>query len=132
MKNILYALAVFLAVSCSSPDDSHSTLVSDFHPPQWIQGTWKEELFGIDSRTGFKFSANDLCTLMGAAEHCQQEIIDSQRKSGINTTVEETITNTSYSVKISSSVRQKTFSFQKISDTKIEWASDSTIALVKK
>ncbi|HEY4618072.1 MAG TPA: hypothetical protein VIH09_07755 [Flavobacterium sp.] len=132
MKNILYILTAFLVFSCSPPDNSHTALISDFHPPQWIQGTWKQELFGLDSRTGFKFSANDLCTLIGVAEHCQQEIIDSQRKSGTNVIVEEVITSTSYSVKISSSGQQKTFSFQKISDTKIEWNSDSAIELLKK
>ena len=132
MKNTLYVLTVFLAVSCSPPDNSSTASSSDFHPPEWIQGTWKQESFGLDSHTGFKFSANDLCTLIGLHEHCQQEIINSQRISGTNAAVEETITNTSYSVKISSSGQQKSFSFQKISDTKIEWRSDFAVELVKK
>lgn len=132
MKNTLYALMAFLAVSCSTPENSTTALSSDFHPPEWIQGTWTQELFGLDSRTGFKFSANDLCTLIGVGEHCQQEIINSQRISGTNAEVEETITNTSYSVKISSSGQTKSFSFHKISDTKIEWNSDSAVELVKK
>lgn len=132
MKNTLYALMVFLAFSCSPPNDISTASSSDFHPPEWIQGTWKQESFGLDSRMGFKFSANDICTLIGLHEHCQQEIINSQRISGTNAKVEETITNTSYSVKISSSGQQKSFSYHKISDTKIEWTSDYIVELVKK
>ncbi len=125
MKKLFFFLSFATILSCSkSDDDSNSNASnSDFHPPTWIQGTWQQEGSTGTSGLGFKFSSNDLCTLISTAEQCQKGIIDIMRKSGQNSTVDETITSTSYSAYITygGTGQSVTYSFKKLSNNSIEY-----------
>ena len=131
MKKLLYVFTALFLFSCSSNSDDNNSSNSDFHPPAWIQGTWIQEEEGATSTsysTGFKFSKNDLCTLILTTEQCQQGLIDLIRKGGQTATVNETISNSSYTAKINYYGGQSvTYSFNKISNTKIEWLSGAGV-----
>lgn len=130
MKKVVFLFSLFVLLSCSSSDESINS--SDFNPPAWIQGTWVQLFAGQDAGTGVRFGAHDLCLVIGTGELCQQGIINSQRAAGGKMSVIETITSTSYSVIISSSAGSNTFSFRKISDTKIEWTNNFGTELSKR
>lgn len=81
---------------------------------------------------GFKFSSNDLCVQILTTEQCQKGLIDLIRKSGQTATVDETITSTSYSAKITYVGGQSvTYSFKKVSNTKIEYIAGSGSVFIK-
>ena len=115
---------MYFGLSCSSSsDDDNNSSNSDFHPPAWIQGTYMQEGSTTTSGMGFKFSSNDLCTLISTAEQCQKGMIDTMGKSGQNSTVDETITSTSYSAYITygGTGQSVTYSFKKLSNNSIEY-----------
>lgn len=117
MKNLLYVLTAFLIFSCSSSDEGLNK--SDFNPPAWIQGTWNDE-FG--SGAGFKFSTNNIIILVPPSEQSLQGLITLGRTGGQTATVEETISNTSYSAKLNFYGGQSTtYTFNKLSDTELEY-----------
>lgn len=124
MKNLLYIVTLFLIFSCSSSDDSSKdTTNGDFHPPTWIQGTYKQEGSTATIGLGFKFSSEDFCVqLMGGTEQCQQGMISLIRQGGGTATVEESISDTTYSAKMNTPGGQSTtYSFKKVSNTVIEY-----------
>lgn len=128
MKNLLYVLMAFLVFSCSNSDDSSSASSSDFNPPAWIQGTWKQEGTTPEEGMDFKFSAHDFCMSSFAIEQCYKGMMDLMRMGGEKPTVEETITSSSYSAKITLVAGQSiTYSFRKISDTEIEFEQDGGV-----
>jgi hypothetical protein len=122
MKKLLYVLVALSIFSCSNSDDSSSTSSSDFHPPTWIQGTWKALYLGQDLGIGYTFTSNDFCTVMANSEQCQQGLVDIMRKSGEKPKVEEIISSTSYSVKVTYGAGQSVmYLFIKTSNTTIEF-----------
>lgn len=126
MKKLLYVFAALLIFSCSTSDEGSNASGSDFNPPAWIQGTWKLDIDGdgIAEDIGFKFTSNDMCTILLQTEQCQKGLFDTMRQSGQKVTVEEIISDTFYSAKVSYSAGQSmTYSFKKISKTKIETGS---------
>ena len=130
MKKVVCLFSLFVLLSCSSSDESTNN--SDFNPPVWIQGTWKQEGSTAGSGIGFKFSSNDLCTLISTAEQCQHGLITLVRKSGQTATVDETITSSTYSAKINYYGGQSaTYSFRKISNTEIEWSGSLSAVFIK-
>lgn len=116
MKKVVFLFSLFALLSCSSSDESTNN--SDFNPPTWIQGTWK---YG-DSGVGFKFSSNNIYVLTPPSEQSLQGLVDLARNGGQATSVEETTLNTSYSAKMNFYGGQSTtYTFKKLSDTKIEY-----------
>lgn len=130
MKKILFLFSLFMTLSCSSSDDSASS--SDFNPPAWIQGTWKQDA-DIGVGNSFVFSKNDICfTMFSGGGQCQQGLIDLARKGGLIVKVTETITSTFYSAKTEYSNGQSvTYAFNKISNTAIEWTAVSGAEFIK-
>jgi hypothetical protein len=130
MKKILFLFSLFMILSCSSSDDSASS--SDFNPPAWIQGTWKQD-YGTGSGNSFSFTKNDICvTIYTGGGQCQQASIDFVRKGGLTVKVTETITSTFYSAKADYSNGQSvTYAFNKISNTAIEWTAVSGVEFIK-
>lgn len=130
MKKILFLFSLFMILSCSSSDDSASS--SDFNPPSWIQGTWKQD-YGTGVSNSFSFTKSDICfTSTTGAGQCQQASVDFTRKSGLTVKVTETITSTFYSAKAEYSNGQSvTYAFNKISNTAIEWTAISGVEFIK-
>lgn len=114
-----------MILSCSSSDDSSSS--SDFNPPAWIQGNWKEE---NDIDLGLKFSSNNVIIINPTIETSLQGLIDTSRKAG-TTSVDETISNTSYSVKLNFyGGSSTTYTFNKTSTNKIVWSQIAGLDVV--
>jgi hypothetical protein len=131
MKKFITLFVIITLFSCSSSDDNNSQK-SDLNPPAWIQGTWIQEGGTISHGVGFKFSENDFCTLNSSTQQCQQGMIDLYRKGGKNPTVEETFTNASYTAVINYAGGQSvTYSFNKLSNTEIEWTAASGVIFNK-
>jgi hypothetical protein len=132
MKKISILLVLTLFWACSNSDNSNSSSNSDFHPPDWIQGVWKQNT--MNSYGGiFSFSKNDFCvTLMGTAKQCQQESINQSRKFGNAVVVTEAITTTTYTAEMKYSNGQSViYSFRKLSNNSIEWTSVSNSVFIK-
>ncbi len=130
MKKILFLFSLATILSCSSSNDSASS--SDFNPPAWIQGTWKQD-YGTGSSNSFSFTKNDICvTMYTGVGQCQQASIDLVRKGGITVKVTEEISNTFYSAKtLYSNGQSVTYAFNKISNTVIEWTAVSGAEFIK-
>lgn len=133
MKNVILLFSLFLLLSCSNSDDNTSN--SDFHPPAWIQGNWLQNGVMGSSGVVFSFSANDFCfTTMGLAKQCQQELVNQMRQPGNANavTVTETITATNYTAEIKYFAGQSViYSFRKLSNNSIEWASVQGSVFIK-
>lgn len=126
MKKILFLFSLFMILSCSSSDDSASS--SDFNPPSWIQGTWKEE---NDIGLGLKFSTNNVIIINPTIETSLQGLVDSARNAGQTTSVDETISNTSYSVKMNFYGGGSTiYTFKKTSTNTIVWSQITGLDIV--
>ncbi|AYN05484.1 hypothetical protein [Flavobacterium sp. 140616W15] len=121
MKKLIFTFTILLFISCSSSDSEDNSSKSDFNPPSWIQGTWKQQT-DLSTGVGFKFSSNDFCSTISSTQQCQKGLVDLARSGGIIVKVTETISDKYYSVEISYSVGQTiTYSFKKNSATKIQW-----------
>lgn len=122
MKKLISVLffAVFI-IGCSSSDDSSSS--STYNPPSWIQGKWGLKANGssvVNDIPMYRFTSNDVCQLIGgSSSSCWKDLI-SQSPSMLSG--EDSETSTTYTASlISNGGVTNTFSFQKISATKIKW-----------
>lgn len=78
------ASTVLLTLSCSFDDNSSNNAnnnSSKITPPAWIQGTWAEEGIYYDTGSvfGFKFVANDFCTVSPGSENCYAYLLTSSQ-----------------------------------------------------
>lgn len=118
MKNLLIVFTALLLFSCSSSSDDNNSSNSNFHPPAWIQGTWKD-----DMSFGYKFSTNDFCTIVSLSEICLRETLEQAKKSGANVKVNEEISENTYKFSYTVQGLTSTYHFIKISNTKIEFVN---------
>lgn len=119
MKKIILLITSIILLSCSSSDNSSSTnAASEFHPPSWIQGVWRDE-----ASFGFKFTSNNVCQLASTNQNCFKEMIDSYNQTnGITTSVdEEIISNDEYKFSYTVSAVTQYFHFVKESNNTIEY-----------
>lgn len=118
-----------LTVNCSSnndddtPNNQQPVTTQYFHPPVWIQGTWKYAPFGtpMDSPLTLKFTDSDIISISsGGTETSWTEKIKVSPNGG---SVDETTTNTEYNVtiKYNGSGTTDFYEFRKISDTEIQY-----------
>lgn len=123
MKKLILLLSLIIVTSCSSSssdDDSGNVNPNTayFNPPVWIQGTWKETVTGAT----YTFTKDDIIYAIGGNRVSNKEQVLSLKESGSkDVSVIETINNNSYTAdyKITRDVTT-TFSFSKISETKIK------------
>lgn len=132
-KQLFLALSItvlsLVTVNCSSNNDDNTptnqqpTTTQYFHPPAWIQGTWKYAPFGtpMDSQLTLKFTDSDIISISsGGTQTSWTEKIKVSPNGG---TVDETNTNNEYNVTIKYNSTGVTdfFEFRKISDTEIQY-----------
>lgn len=123
MKKLLYLFLPLLLLNCSSSDDSSASSKNSINPPKWIQGKWT---MGIeDAETGYEFRSNDWCSFLSTTSTCWKGAIDS---SNGQVTIEETISDNSYIMKLTIGGITQTYTFIKISATKIR-ASANGVSL---
>lgn len=133
-KQLFLALSLsalsLVAVNCSSSNDDDNTPTNQqptttqyFHPPAWIQGTWKYAPFGVpmDSQLTLKFTDSDIISISsGGTQTSWTEKIKVSPNGG---NVDEATTNTEYNVTIKYNSTGVTdfFEFRKISNTEIQY-----------
>jgi hypothetical protein len=122
MKNILLIITLML-LSCSSDSESDNANIN-FNPPNWIQGSWRDNI-----TSGFKFTTNNVCQLVSTNQNCFKEMIDSYNASIPNsvTVEEETISDTEYKFSYTVSGVTQYYHFIKLSNTSIELIQPSGI-----
>lgn len=122
MKKLLSFTIIFIALtSCSKSDNSAVVNSSDFHPPNWIQGTWGIMADATTSKNPmFKFTTNNLCQLSPSNSMCWKESIEQAPTIYAGSDVS---TNSSYEANLIQSVGAVTLTltFKKITATKIAW-----------
>lgn len=126
MKKILLISLTLLILSCSSSSDNNSSNSSNqITPPSWIQGTWLQTMSTnpIITQPAFRFKPNDFCILSSNLEICQAQSIQQATQSGASTNVEQTINDNEYRFSMTIQGQTTTYSFIKISNTKIEYVN---------
>ncbi len=133
MKKVLFLILV-LSIGCSS-DDANNSSSSIYNLPNWIHGDW-----GLRTNNGtgttdtpfYRFTNDDVCQLQsGISASCWKENINQfpQLFSGSDSS-----SDTSYTASLLSGNGSTTltFTFQKVSTTKILWiVSSGNIELTK-
>lgn len=110
-------------LSCSKKDETPENSIK-ISPPAWILGTWQQE--GIGASTNFRFTSDDFCTgFYNTAFSCNKEMLNSAVKSNAAANVKEISSDTQYSIEITIASQVVTYSFQKVSATKIKWVNTS-------
>lgn len=128
MVALLLALTI---ISCSNSSDEDNTTPNNqqpvttqyFHPPTWIQGTWKYAPFGtpMDSPLTLKFTDSDIISISsGGTQTSWTEKIKVSPNGG---SVDETTINNEYNVtiKYNGSGTTVLYEFKKISNTEIQY-----------
>lgn len=118
-KLLLYIFISVLLLSCSSSDDSSNSDKNALNPPSWIQGKWT--MGTGDAQSVYEFKSNDWCSYMSGVSSCWKSAIES---SNGQTTVDETITDDSYITKLTVGGVTVTYTFIKMSATKIRVSSN--------
>ncbi|WP_419868744.1 hypothetical protein [Chryseobacterium sp. CT-SW4] len=107
----------------TTPNNQQPATTQYFHPPTWIQGTWKYAPFGtpLESMLTRKFTDSDIISISsGGTQTSWTEKIKVSPNGG---NVDEVTTNTEYNVAIKYNSTGVTdfFEFRKISNTEIQY-----------
>lgn len=132
-RNLVF-VPMFLALGCSKTPVTSSTPSNNaaISPPTWIIGTWEQKLNGVVN-TAYKFTSNDLITIVATNEISQKSTIDGYRTAGKSPKTTQEITNTLYSLTIDYGTGQSVnYTFNKKSTTVIVWSRAPTVNYVKK
>lgn len=132
MKHLfLTALIAVSFVSCyGSDDDSTSqqnipTTTQYFHPPTWIQGSWK-----VSNTSYYKFTNEDFIYVINGTSY--KAILTQTASNGQTAKVDETITDTDYNFVITAGASSGSYKFKKINSGQIQWINGiSNITLDK-
>lgn len=120
MKKTVFVLVLMLSTflfSCSSNDDNNSNTSIQINPPTWIQGTWLES---IDPDIGWRFTNDDIISIIGNVEMSQKEQLELGANNGQDVSVEEDSTSEYYSVQLNYPAGQTVnYYFEKLSETQI-------------
>ncbi|MXO06171.1 hypothetical protein [Flavobacterium sp. HBTb2-11-1] len=97
MRKITCILAVFFVlISCSSTEDSQ-TAQNQISPPSWIQGTWMQTSGNASSGIGYKFSSDNICSILLTTQNCYKEMMETYKNTGAKTSTSESVkTDTEY------------------------------------
>lgn len=119
------ALSLF-TISCSSNDDTTIPQQNNpvqsvyFHPPQWVQGSWK---ISGSSSAYFKFSSDDF--ILVTPYTSWKSVLQQTSSTGQTAKVNEQISDTYYEFTIIAGVSSGQYKFKKISDTRIQWVGNT-------
>lgn len=126
MKKIILISLTLLFLSCSSSsDDNANNSNNQITPPSWIQGTWLQTMSTdpVITQPLFRFKPNDFCVLSSILEICNAQNIQQASQAGATTNVQQTIKDSEYTLSITIQSLTTTYSFIKISNTKIEYVN---------
>lgn len=135
MKKTLLALTLttLLFVGCSSNNDDDSTPQQNnpvttqyFHPPAWIQGSWK---ISNTSTSYFKFSNDNFILVTPYTSY--KAILEQTAATGQPAKVVEQTSDYYYEFTITAGASSGQYKFKKISDTRIQWVGSSPFFLDK-
>ena len=124
MKTIKLLLLSLIVLSCSKDDDSPSNTSGDnlFNPPEWIHGTWKNEI-NSNSYISYKFSDSNVVQTTVLSNN--NSTVDYKMVYSNDFTIvteDTTVTSYSYTIAIDSSeiTSETTIQFKKVSETQIQ------------
>lgn len=133
MKHLFIAVLMTASlVSCSSNDDTttpqQNTPVQTvyFHPPQWIQGSWK---ISNTSTSYFIFKEDDFILVSPYTSY--KAILTQTAATGQPAKVVEQTSDFYYEFTITAGASSGQYKFKKISDTKIQWVGSTPFFLDK-
>jgi hypothetical protein len=126
MKNLkIFALVMLASITFSCSSDSNSLLDDEgnpnqyFHPPVWIQGTWKIQ----NAPNGyFQFKQDDFILLTPYTSY--KAILEQTASTGQTAKVDETINDTDYNFVITAGTSTGTYKFKKVNANTIQWSSN--------
>jgi len=121
MKKILFTLFIGMSfIGCSNNDDDSTTQQNNpvttqyFHPPTWIQGSWK-----VGNTSYYKFTNDDFIYVMNGTSY--KAILTQTSSNGQTAKVDETITDTDYNFVITAGASSGSYKFKKINSIQIQW-----------
>lgn len=120
MKHTTLSTALIFTVviiACSSDSDNNANFNIQINPPSWIQGTWLES---VDPDIGWKFTSNDIISIIGGVEMSQKEQLELGANNGQDVSVNEDSSDDYYSVQLNYPAGNTfNYYFEKISETQI-------------
>ncbi|THV56789.1 hypothetical protein [Chryseobacterium candidae] len=133
MKHLfLIALVAISFVNCSGNDDDSTPQQNNpvqtvyFHPPQWIQGSWK---ISNTSTTYFKFTNDDFILVTPYTSY--KAVLTQTTATGQPAKVVEQTSDYYYEFTITAGASSGQYKFKKISDTRIQWVGSTPFFLDK-
>lgn len=122
-QKTLFIALIFsiILISCSSDSDSNSNSSIQISPPSWIQATWLES---VDPDIGWKFTSNDIISIIGGVEMSQKEQLELGANNGQDVSVNEDSSDDYYSVQLNYPAGNTVnYYFEKLSETQITLSS---------
>ena len=122
----------FLTLNCSGNDDNstpqQNTPVTTqyFHPPAWIQGSWK---ISNTSTSYFKFTNDDFILVTPYTSY--KAVLTQTAATGHPAKVVEQTSDYHYEFAITAGASSGQYKFKKISDTRIQWVGSTPFFLDK-
>lgn len=113
-------------VSCSGNDDTTTPQQNNplttqyFHPPLWIQGSWK---LANTNTSYFKFTSDDFILVTPYTSY--KAILTQTAATGQTAKVNEQISDLYYEFTITTGGSNGQYKFKKISDTRIQWVGNT-------
>ncbi|WBX96040.1 hypothetical protein [Chryseobacterium gambrini] len=127
MKQLfLIAFTAISFINCSGNDDdsapqqNNPVTVQYFHPPAWIQGSWR--ITGSSS-TYFKFTPDDF--VLASPYTSWKGVLQQTASTGQTAKVNEDISDLYYQFTIIAGNSGGQYKFKKISSTRIQWVNNT-------
>ncbi|MCQ9635150.1 hypothetical protein MP477_09320 [Chryseobacterium sp. WG23] len=127
MKKILFTLFIGMSfIGCSNSDDDSTPQQNNpvttqyFHPPAWIQGSWK--ISGTQPPF-FKFTNQDFILITPYTSY--KTVLEQTANTGQQAKVNEQISDLYYEFTIIAGGSSAQYKFKKISDTRIQWVGNT-------
>lgn len=131
MKQLfLIALIAISFINCSGNNDDSGSQQNNpvttqyFHPPTWIQGSWK-----VGNTSYYKFTNDDFIYVMNGTSY--KAILTQTAASNQTAKVDEIINDMDYNFTITAGASSGSYKFHKISSTQIQWVNGNNITLDK-
>lgn len=122
-----------LTLNCSGNNDDDTTNQQTspvqtvyFHPPQWIQGSWK---ISNTSTSYFKFTNDDFILVTPYTSY--KTVLTQTAATGQPAKVVEQTSDFYYEFTITAGASSGQYKFKKISDTRIQWVGSTPFFLDK-